>query len=273
MQCSGALWSFVDNEPHAKLLPHSLGQKKISENPPARIFLSSWDGNKLCPRSDNEPASSAGEGPEDLTHGSLCGRLMHSWRVILHLCTAMRRTSEKRKGERRSWFHRWRRGASITRELTGVMTLFLGSQLSAPIQPQRCGRARSPVSAPADWVLGRCGGTEAWPVCAPLHRWHFTVNYMSQVSRLLKEEIGDWFWIIPSSQFHRRPPEDGLRWGRGRNNTHIWRSTRMHFKDGSMSERPCSDSAPVWLTHQWNGTGFLCIIFKFHTCYSNKQKN
>lgn len=75
MQCSGALWSFVDNEPHAKLLPHSLE----SENPPAGVFFpSSRDGNKLCPRSDSEPASSAGEGPEDLTHGSLCGRLMHS---------------------------------------------------------------------------------------------------------------------------------------------------------------------------------------------------
>lgn len=78
MQCSGALWSFVDNEPNAKLLPHSLGQKKISENPPAGVFPSSRDGNKLCPRSDSEPASSAGEGPEDLTHGSLCGRLVHS---------------------------------------------------------------------------------------------------------------------------------------------------------------------------------------------------
>lgn len=39
MQCSGALWSFVDNEPHAKLPPHSLGQKKISENPPAGVFF------------------------------------------------------------------------------------------------------------------------------------------------------------------------------------------------------------------------------------------
>lgn len=89
------------------------------------LFLQSkW--KKRCTHS-NRPALQGGWTKQTI-HSGLCGNHVHCWRVILRLHTAMSREEWKDKGERRgSWFHGLQRGASITWEWIGVMTLFLST--------------------------------------------------------------------------------------------------------------------------------------------------
>lgn len=107
------------------------------------LLWSKWK-KKRCPCIDSKPAVQ-GTWLQQIIHSSLCGNLMHGWRVILHLHTAMRRKSERR--EREILVSRFAGGASITRELIGVMTLFLSTSW-VHLYMHRCGGRAIHLSEP-----------------------------------------------------------------------------------------------------------------------------
>lgn len=112
--------------------------------------------------------------------------------------------------------------------------------------------------------LGRCRGTEACRVAAPRHRWHLAVDYMSQVSLIVKR--GNWGLILvhPAFSVSQLASRGRVTLDLGGITLKCSREAKdppegARIKEGSMSEEQRSDS--VRLTPLWNGTRSSLIFF------------